>query len=244
MKTFKEKTGVLIFSWQSWYWKPNISHKFDLSDANVMAKRTGSTKWIYHKERGFTSNYFTFLNIWRTSYKELRWCTNYPNVHIHTFHKRWILFESAVSLWVSLKLLRSYQSAKTWNVPVLHFVRKTNYIFRPTYIKFVIYELHSKVINLIQYMFEPKFGSSVCRYLMNYVIYETSNNTLHEHWNCSKILLKHKKHFLSIISSSCLFWFLFLEFLETFHVIQLHGISLPDVASIFYCLRATFSYCF
>ena len=181
MKTFKEKTGVLIFSWQSWYWKPNISHKFDLSDANVMAKRTGSTKWIYHKERGFTSNYFTFLNIWRTSYKELRWCTNYPNVHIHTFHKRWILFESAVSLWVSLKLLRSYQSAKTWNVPVLHFVRKTNYIFRPTYIKFVIYELHSNVINLIQYMLQPKFASSglVCRHLMNYAIYETSNNILH-----------------------------------------------------------------
>ena len=25
----------------------------------------------------------------RTSYKELTWCTNYPNVHIHTFRKRW-----------------------------------------------------------------------------------------------------------------------------------------------------------
>ena len=25
----------------------------------------------------------------RTSYKELIWCTNYPNAHIHTFRKHW-----------------------------------------------------------------------------------------------------------------------------------------------------------
>ena len=31
----------------------------------------------------------------KTSYKGLIWCTNHPNVHIHTFWTRWILFEGA-----------------------------------------------------------------------------------------------------------------------------------------------------
>ena len=30
-----------------------------------------------------------FCFILRTFYKELIWCTNHPNVHIHTFQKRW-----------------------------------------------------------------------------------------------------------------------------------------------------------
>ena len=33
-----------------------------------------------------------FRKFWfslRTSYKELIGCTNHPNVHIHTFRKRW-----------------------------------------------------------------------------------------------------------------------------------------------------------
>ena len=29
-----------------------------------------------------------FFSLWNP-YKELIWCTNYPNVHIHTFHKHW-----------------------------------------------------------------------------------------------------------------------------------------------------------
>ena len=119
--TFLEKRKPLKKKLEYWFLveSPKIEnatfpHKTDLSEANVMTKRTGSTKWTYHKEQGFTSNYFTFLNIWRTSNKELRWCANYPNVHIHTFHKRWIIFESAFSLWLSLKLLQIYQSAKTF----------------------------------------------------------------------------------------------------------------------------------
>ena len=47
----------------------------------------------------------------RTSYKELIWCTNDPNVHIHTFRKRWSYiweFESAFYLWVSLTICSIY----------------------------------------------------------------------------------------------------------------------------------------
>ena len=51
-----------------------------------------STKWNNKKERSFASSYFIFRKFsfsLRTSYKELTWCTNHPNVHIHTFRKRW-----------------------------------------------------------------------------------------------------------------------------------------------------------
>ena len=37
----------------------------------------------------------------RVSYKQMIWCTNHPNVHIHTFHKHWCFIEGAFSLWVS-----------------------------------------------------------------------------------------------------------------------------------------------
>ena len=30
-----------------------------------------------------------FYFSWRTSYRELIWCTNHSNAHIHTFWKRW-----------------------------------------------------------------------------------------------------------------------------------------------------------
>ena len=51
----------------------------------VKTYRMGSTKWIYHKEQNISKFYFSL----RTSYKELIWCTNHPEVHIHTFWKCW-----------------------------------------------------------------------------------------------------------------------------------------------------------
>ena len=51
-----------------------------------------STKWTYHKKRSFASNYFIFWKFCfslRTSYKELIWYTNYPNVHIRIYCKCW-----------------------------------------------------------------------------------------------------------------------------------------------------------
>ena len=37
-----------------------------------------------------------------TSYKELIWCINYSNVHVHNFRKHWVSLEGDFSLWVSL----------------------------------------------------------------------------------------------------------------------------------------------
>ena len=81
----------------------NVSfpYKTTVSEANVKTNWMESTKWTYHKERGFASNFFIFWRFCfslRTSYKELIWCTNDPNVHTHTFRKRW-----SFSLWVSLR---------------------------------------------------------------------------------------------------------------------------------------------
>ena len=67
-------------------------YKTAILEANVKTNRMVSTKWIYHKERSFASNYFIFLIFFfslRTSYKELIWYTSYPNVHIPTLCKRW-----------------------------------------------------------------------------------------------------------------------------------------------------------
>ena len=68
----------------------SFPYKIVMSEANVKINRVRSTKSTYHKVRTFASNYFIFwkfsFNL-RTSYKELIWCTNYPNIHIHTFRK-------------------------------------------------------------------------------------------------------------------------------------------------------------
>ena len=70
----------------------SFPYKIALSEATVKINRVGSTKWTCNKERNFVSNYFIFSKLCfslRTFYKELIWCTNYPNVHIHTFCKGW-----------------------------------------------------------------------------------------------------------------------------------------------------------
>ena len=70
----------------------SFPYKTAISEANVKTNRMVSTKWTYHKERSFASNYFIFWRFCfslRTSYKELIWCTNNANAHICSFWKRW-----------------------------------------------------------------------------------------------------------------------------------------------------------
>ena len=60
-----------------------FSCKTALSKANVKTNRMGRAKWTYHNEGSFPSNCFIYLKICfslRTFYKELIWCTKYPNV--------------------------------------------------------------------------------------------------------------------------------------------------------------------
>ena len=75
------------------------------SIANVKINSMGSTKWTYHRDRSFASNYFIF---WKfcfslgTPFKELIWRTNYPNIHIQTFCICWsykVLFHQELPWW-------------------------------------------------------------------------------------------------------------------------------------------------
>ena len=70
----------------------SFPYKTAISEANVKTNKMVTTKWTYHKEWSFASNYFSFLKICfslRTSYKQLICCTNNPNAHNCTFCKRW-----------------------------------------------------------------------------------------------------------------------------------------------------------
>ena len=54
--------------------KATFPYKTGLSETNVKTNRMGGTKWTYHRERSFASNYFIFSKFYfslRTSYKEL-----------------------------------------------------------------------------------------------------------------------------------------------------------------------------
>ena len=62
-KSLTLTTGALLFSWKHYNEKRHISLKTVASKANVKTNRMGSTKWTYHNQRSFASNYFFFENL-------------------------------------------------------------------------------------------------------------------------------------------------------------------------------------
>ena len=66
-------------------------YKTALSEANIKTYRMGNKKWTYPKEESFASTFLSrkFCFNLGISCIELIWCNNHPNVHIHTFLKRW-----------------------------------------------------------------------------------------------------------------------------------------------------------
>ena len=83
--------------------KATFPYKTILSEATIKTNRMDITKWTYHKERDFASNYFLFPKILRASKKELSCCTNHPNVLTFILSEyAGFLFEGTFSLWVSL----------------------------------------------------------------------------------------------------------------------------------------------
>ena len=89
MKNLFQKTGAYLLAETIKF----ESASFPYKKANVKTNKMVPTKWTYHKERRFPSNYFLLKkNIYfslRTSCKELIYCTNNLNAHICTFCKRW-----------------------------------------------------------------------------------------------------------------------------------------------------------
>ena len=97
------------------------------------------TKWTYHKERSFARNYLTFLKIlfqFEHSYKELIWCTNDPNLHIHTFCERWSFIWrcfSPVSILKKISYKLFLQELLKFVLDfVLGLIRKSMHIYQTT----------------------------------------------------------------------------------------------------------------
>ena len=88
-KTSFKKLGYRFLVESTKIEKASFPYKTAISEANIKTNRMESTKWTYHEERSFASNYFKFCFSLRTSYKELIWCTIYPNGHIRIFCKPW-----------------------------------------------------------------------------------------------------------------------------------------------------------
>ena len=61
MKTFLKKLKYCFLVQSTNIENETFPHKTALPEANVKTNRMGSTKWTYHKERSFASNYFIFF---------------------------------------------------------------------------------------------------------------------------------------------------------------------------------------
>ena len=84
-KTFFKKLEYRFLVESTKIENASFPYKTAIPGANVKTNRMVSTKWTYHKDLFLRKSCFSL----RTSYKELIWFTNHPNVHIHTFCKRW-----------------------------------------------------------------------------------------------------------------------------------------------------------
>ena len=61
MKTFFKKLEYRSLAESTKIENASFLYKTALSEANVKTNSMVSTKWTYHKERSFTSNYFIFF---------------------------------------------------------------------------------------------------------------------------------------------------------------------------------------
>ena len=85
----------------------SFPYKTALSEANVKTNRVLSTKWTYHKERSFASNYFILLKILFRFKNIIKSWFDVPTTQIPIFVifvSVEVLFDGAFYLWVTLKL--------------------------------------------------------------------------------------------------------------------------------------------
>ena len=63
MKTFFKKLEYRFLVERIKIEKASFPYKTTISEANVKTNRMVTTKWAYHRERSFASNYFIFLKV-------------------------------------------------------------------------------------------------------------------------------------------------------------------------------------
>ena len=74
----------------------------------VLTNRMVTTKWVYHREQSFTSNYFIFLKVLFYFKNLMNNWFNVPSAQtpiLLLFLSAGVLFDGAFSLWVSLRCL-------------------------------------------------------------------------------------------------------------------------------------------
>ena len=84
-------------------------YKTALSEVNFKTNKTGSTKWTYHKDWSFASNYFIFSKIlFQFKKPHIKSWLDVPTTQMSIFtlfESAGVLFEGLFSLWVSMKEL-------------------------------------------------------------------------------------------------------------------------------------------
>ena len=63
MKSFFKKLEYHFLVERTKIEKSSFPYKTAISEANVKTNRVVTTKWAYHRERSFASNYFIFLKV-------------------------------------------------------------------------------------------------------------------------------------------------------------------------------------
>ena len=71
-KTFFKKLEYRFLVESTKIENASFPYKTAISEANVKTNRMVTTKWAYHRERSFTSNYFIFLKV-LFQFKNLLW---------------------------------------------------------------------------------------------------------------------------------------------------------------------------
>ena len=101
-----QKTGVPVFSWKSWkkhYFYTKLPYQISMLrkiEWWVQNNPIAKNEVLPVTTLFFLKILFQFKNL----LEKLIWCTNAPNIHIHTFRKRWSLPWGCFYLWVSLIL--------------------------------------------------------------------------------------------------------------------------------------------
>ena len=101
-KTFFKKLEYLFLVETTKIENTSFPFKTALSEANVKTNRMATTKWTYHKERSFASNYFIFLKI-LFQFKNLLNRVDFLYQSCAA-----VSFDGVFSLWVSLSKNRSF----------------------------------------------------------------------------------------------------------------------------------------
>ena len=113
-KTFFKKLEYCFLVESTKIENASFLYKTAILEATVKTNRTVSTKWTYHKEGSFASNYFIFWKLClslRTPYKELICCNNDQKAHILTFCKHW----SFIWLWFfPVSILKNVINYVSW----------------------------------------------------------------------------------------------------------------------------------